>query len=39
MTAILYFIISVLTGRARVDEETEVVGLDESVHRERGFEI
>jgi Ammonia permease len=39
MTAILYFITSVLTGGARVDEETEVVGLDESVHGERGFEI
>jgi Amt family ammonium transporter len=39
MTAILYFITSVLTGGARVDEETETVGLDESVHGERGFEI
>jgi Amt family ammonium transporter len=39
MTAILYFITSVLTGGARVDEETEVIGLDESVHGERGFEI
>jgi Amt family ammonium transporter len=39
MTAILYFITSVLTGGARVDEETETIGLDESVHGERGFEI
>ena len=39
ITAILYFITSVLTGGARVDEETEVVGLDELVHGERGFEI
>jgi Amt family ammonium transporter len=39
MTAILYFITSILTGGARVDEETEVIGLDESVHGERGFEI
>jgi Amt family ammonium transporter len=39
MTAILYFITSILTGGARVDEEIEVVGLDESVHGERGFEI
>jgi nitrogen regulatory protein PII len=39
MTTILYFITSVLTGGARVDEETEAIGLDESVHGERGFEI
>jgi Amt family ammonium transporter len=39
MTAILYFITSILIGGARVDEETEVVGLDESVHGERSFEI
>jgi Amt family ammonium transporter len=39
MTAILYFFTSILTGGARVDEEAEVIGLDELVHEERGFEI
>jgi Amt family ammonium transporter len=39
MTAILYFITSALTRGARVDEETEVMGLDEAVHGERGFEL
>jgi Amt family ammonium transporter len=39
MTAILYFITSTLSRGARVDEETEVMGLDEAVHGERGFEL
>ena len=39
MTAILYFISSMLTGGARVDEETETMGLDESSHGERGFNM
>jgi Amt family ammonium transporter len=39
MTAILYFITSALSRGARVDEETEVMGLDEAVHGERGFEL
>jgi Amt family ammonium transporter len=28
-----------LTGGLRVDEESEVSGLDNAVHGERGFEI
>jgi len=39
MTAILYFITSALSRGARVDEETEVMGLDEAVHGERDFEL
>jgi Amt family ammonium transporter len=39
MTAILYFITSILTGGARVNKETEIIGLDKSVHEERSFEI
>ena len=39
MTAISYFITSALSRGARVDEETEVMGLDEAVHGERGFEL
>ncbi len=39
MTVILYFVSSLLTGGARVDEETETIGLDEEVHGERGFNM
>ncbi len=39
MTAILYFVVSLFTKGARVDEETEIKGLDEAVHGERGFEL
>jgi Amt family ammonium transporter len=39
MTAILYFISSAITGGARVDEETETMGLDEGTHGERGFNL
>lgn len=39
MTAILYFVVSLFTKGARVDEETEIKGLDETVHGERGFEL
>jgi len=39
MTAILYFVSSLITGGARVDEETETMGLDEATHGERGFNI
>jgi Amt family ammonium transporter len=38
-TVIVYFIASAITGGARVDEETETMGLDESVHGERGFNL
>ncbi len=33
-TVIVYFIASAITGGARVDEETESAGLDESIHGE-----
>jgi Amt family ammonium transporter len=39
MTAILYFVSSLLTGGARVDEETETIGLDEATHGEKGFNL
>lgn len=39
MTSILYFVVSLFTKGARVDEETEIKGLDETVHGERGFEL
>lgn len=39
MTAILYFVSSIITGGARVDEETETMGLDEATHGERGFNL
>ncbi|MCF6173843.1 MAG: ammonium transporter, partial [Campylobacteraceae bacterium] len=38
-TAIVYYIASALTGGAKVDEETEVIGLDEAIHGESGFNI
>jgi Amt family ammonium transporter len=39
VTAIVYFVASLVTGGGRVDEETEVMGLDEAVHGERGFNL
>jgi len=38
-TVIVYFIASAITKGARVDEETETMGLDEAVHGERGFNL
>ena len=38
-TVIVYYISSALTGGARVDEETETIGLDEAVHGETGFNL
>ena len=38
-TVIVYYIASALTGGARVNEEKESQGLDESVHGERGFNL
>lgn len=38
-TVVVYYIASVLTGGARVSEEKESQGLDESVHGERGFNL
>jgi Amt family ammonium transporter len=39
MTAILFFIAKAITGGARVDDETETMGLDEATHGERGFNM
>ncbi|GAB6072166.1 ammonium transporter [Venenivibrio stagnispumantis] len=39
MTFIVYFIASFLTKGARVDKESEIKGLDEAIHGERGFEL
>ncbi|MBD3789790.1 MAG: ammonium transporter [Campylobacterales bacterium] len=36
-TVIVYFIASALTGGARVDAETEEIGLDESIHGEKAM--
>ncbi len=38
-TVVVYYIASALTGGARVDEESESRGLDESTHGERGFNL
>jgi len=38
-TVIVYYVASALTGGARVDAETEEMGLDESVHGERGMNV
>ena len=38
-TLIVIFLTKVLAGGLRVDEESEVSGLDNSIHGERGFEI
>ncbi|NPA28007.1 MAG: ammonium transporter [Epsilonproteobacteria bacterium] len=39
MTAIVFFVASLLTGGGRVDEETEIMGLDESVHGEKAINL
>jgi Amt family ammonium transporter len=38
-TLIVIYITKLLSGGLRVNEETEVAGLDSSIHGERGFEI
>ena len=38
-TLIIIYITKLLTGGLRVSEDTEVAGLDSSIHGERGFEI
>ena len=38
-TIVVYYIASALTGGARVDEETETMGLDEAVHGEKALNI
>jgi Amt family ammonium transporter len=39
MTVIVYYIVSVITNGVRVDEDTETIGLDDSIHGEKGFEL
>lgn len=39
MTAVVYFVSSILTGGARVSEEYEVEGLDSAIHGEKGFNL
>ncbi len=39
VTAIVYFISSIITGGGRVDEETEQIGLDEAVHGEKSINL
>ena len=38
-TVVVYYIASALTNGGRVDEETESVGLDESLHGEKSFNL
>jgi len=38
-TLIIAYVTKAITGGLRVDEEDEVIGLDNSIHGERGFEI
>lgn len=38
-TVVVYYVASALTGGARVDEESEEIGLDESIHGERGMSL
>jgi len=38
-TVVVYYLAMALTGGARVDEETEQVGLDESVHGEKALNL
>ncbi len=38
-TIIVYYIASALTGGSRVDEESEEIGLDESLHGEKGMNL
>jgi len=38
-TLIIIYITKLLTGGLRVNEETEVAGLDSAIHGERGFEL
>ena len=38
-TIVVYYIASAITGGARVDDDIETIGLDESVHGESAFEV
>jgi Amt family ammonium transporter len=39
VTAIVFYIASALTGGARVDDETELIGLDEALHGEDAINL
>ena len=39
MTAIVFFVASIVTGGGRVDEETEQIGLDENIHGEKAMNL
>jgi len=39
MTAIIFFVASIITGGGRVDEETEQIGLDEKTHGEKSINL
>ncbi len=39
MSAVLFYLSSLITGGGRVDDETELIGLDESVHGEEAFNL
>jgi len=39
MTAVVFFVSSLITGGARVSEEEEIEGLDSAVHGEKGFNL
>ena len=39
VTAIVFYIASLLTGGGRVDEETEQIGLDEKIHGEKAMNL
>lgn len=39
MTAVVFFISSIVTGGGRVDEETEQIGLDEQIHGEKALNL
>lgn len=38
-TLIIVYITKLITGGLRVDEENEILGLDNTIHGERAFEI
>ena len=38
-TIIVIYVTKIITGGLRVEEESEILGLDSSIHGERGFEI
>ncbi len=39
MTAVIFFVASIVTGGGRVDEETEQIGLDENTHGEKAVNL